>query len=244
MKLISIKASALLILSLFIVSCEKTSICTKGEGVITAKSLPIGTFSGVLLTEACDVIISQGDVQGVIAIGHPNIIERIKTDVKSNNWKIDFVGGCYKDYELTLYITVPNINYVTLSGSGDILINNFTNQGNLSLNISGSGEINLNEFDGAENLGVTISGSGDINANKAFSDLIKTDINISGSGTFDAFPIETNECIIDISGSGRAYISVVEKLDVNISGSGSVFYKGRPIVTSIISGSGNVINSN
>jgi len=244
MKLLNVSTVAILIAILFLPSCIKDKLCINGEGTITTRTLSIPDFTGIELAGANDVIISQGTTQEVKATGHPNIIDRIKTNVSGNVWTFSLENGCYNNYELTIYITVPNINKIYITGSGDITVNDFTNQGDLLVNISGSGDIDLNAFGSSENLSINISGSGTVVGNADFSALKELDINISGSGDYNGFPIKTDECEISIPGSGNCNVYVRDILDVTISGSGSVYYKGNPTVTQSISGSGSVINDN
>ena len=236
--------TTLLLSSLFFASCEKSGICISGEGSIETRTINVASFSEVDLVEAGNVIISQGAVQKVVVTGHPNIIDRLKTNVDGNRWDIDLENGCYKDYDLTVNITVPNIKNVALSGSGNITVNNFESQGNLAVSIPGSGDIKLYEFNGTQNLDMKISGSGNITANNLLPNLVNTNIVISGSGNINAFPIITKNSDVLISGSGNVEVGVSDLLDVVISGSGKIYYKGYPVIYSKITGSGNIVNSN
>ncbi len=242
-----LKGSLLLMLfaSITFTSCIKEHTCIKGEGGIVSESIEVPAFTGIDLAEHARVILSQGPNQEVIVSGHHNIIDRLKKEVYGGVWKIDMRDHhCFGHYELTIFITVPDIESITISGSGDIEVGDFQEQGNLSLSISGSGEIDLESFEGCENLDLRISGSGNVLGNENFSSLENLDIVISGSGEYEGFPIQTDHCDITISGSGDCKVHVHETLNVNISGSGDVHYIGYPAITSSISGSGDIINAN
>ena len=244
MKVLKLSVVAILFVSLFITSCKKENICISGQGAITTRTLSVSSFTGIDLAGASNIVLSQGPVQEVKATGHPNIIDRVNTNVSGNVWDITLIDGCYENYELSFQITVPNIEDIDLSGSGNISVNDFIDQGDLEINIGGSGNINLNTFNGTENLSIVISGSGHIEGNAGFADLKMLDINISGSGKYNGFPIETDQCDISIPGSGSCSVYVRDALNVNISGSGNVLYKGNPVITSNITGSGSIIDAN
>jgi len=244
MKVVKVSFLAILVASLFLSACSKEDTCINGQGAVITRTLSVASFTGIDLAGASNITISQGPTQIVKAIGQANIIDRVKTEVSNNYWSISLIDGCYDNYELSFEITVPNINEIDLSGSGNIIVNNFSNQGDLSIDIEGSGNITLNTFDGAENLSVDISGSGKIEGNADFSDLKTLAINISGSGDYTGFPIQTDECEINIPGSGNCSVYVRDVLVVNISGSGNVLYKGNPAITSNITGSGSIIDAN
>ncbi|MCP3928560.1 MAG: DUF2807 domain-containing protein [Bacteroidetes bacterium] len=223
MKNLSMYLVGLLIATTLFFGCTKDELCTKGEGTITTQTLHIPNFSGIDLQGAYDVVITQGIQQEVTATGHPNMISRLSSDVSNSIWKMGLNKGCYEDYELTVYITVPNMEDIEISGSGNVELNGFDN---------------VNEFT------IDINGSGSILGNADFSALEKLSIKISGSGEYLGFPISTDECTIKISGSGTCEVQVNNSLDVDISGSGNVYYKGNPSITQDISGSGQVINNN
>ncbi|MFC1784809.1 head GIN domain-containing protein [Candidatus Neomarinimicrobiota bacterium] len=226
-------------------SCDLSEDCIDGSGNITTKTLALSSLEGIDFAIAGDVIISQGNVQSVVATGHPNIISDLKKKMVSGNiWVIEFEEDCYDKYELTLHITVPNISDISLSGSGTIILHDFIDQNNLSLDISGSGDIDINAFSGTEKLTVDISGSGAVSGDADLVDLSTLNINISGAGNYNGFPIKTDDCSVNISGSGNCYVNVIDNLDIIISGSGNIYYKGNPTININNSGSGSIINSN
>ena len=235
----------LLILSVSFTSCFKDFWCVTGEGEIVTTELDLENFTGINTLGSFDVIITQGEAQLVEARGHENIIERLKTHVSGKTWDIQLEPEfCYTDYELTIYITVPKIEEISITGSGDVVVNDFSNQESLEINISGSGDVELNDFLGCETLDIHISGSGDIDGKGEFDQLELLDIDISGSGEIDAFKAPTEVCIIGISGSGNCRVNVEKRLDIEISGSGNIYYKGNPYITTNITGSGDIIDSN
>ncbi len=244
MKTKNISKIAILASCLFLFSCGTESICTKGQGTIETRTLSLSDFSGVDLSESGSVTISQGSTQEVKVTGHPNILDRLETDVSNGVWDINLKRGCYRSYSLSVEITVPNLDMVAVRGSGDIKVNDFSNQHDLDLNISGSGSIELNTFDGLQNLDVRVSGSGDISGLETINSVQRLDMKFSGSGNYNGYPIASDDCEIKISGSADCFVTVHNTLNVNISGSGNVFYKGSPSVNQHISGSGKVRKTN
>ena len=243
MKILELKVLSLLLFILFIASCDD-QICIDGEGEITTSTLVVADFTGINLITSSNVTIQQGAEISVEATGHPNVIDKVKTNVTNGVWNIDLEDGCYDNYELSFTITLPMLSRVDIDGAGDVVVQNFTNQGDLNVSIEGSGSVEFNEFVGTENLTVTISGSGDITGNADFTNLTQLNVSISGSGVYNAFPIQSENATVDISGSGNIALTAMTTLNVNISGSGSVRYKGNPTITSSITGSGQLIDAN
>lgn len=65
-------------------------------------------------------------------------------------------------------------------------------------------------------------------------------LEINGSGDINAQNLTANECDIDINGSGKAFLTVTDKLDISIVGSGDVIYAGEPIIKSSVTGNGKI----
>ena len=242
----------LALMVIFFSSCDKNGIncigssleTIKGEGSIVTSTLNLNNFTGIDLSFADNVTISYGTTQEVKATGHANIINRIKTNVTNNIWDVALEDGCYQDYELSIHITIPTLNKIYLSGSGNIVVNDFSNQSALEVKLSGSGNITLNDFEGTTNLAVTLSGSGDIKGNKAISTLNNFNLTLNGSGNYQGFPISGKACTVLLSGSGNCELTAYNTLNATLSGSGNISYKGNPTITQNITGSGRVINAN
>ena len=223
---------------------DDDDFCINGTGSIVTRTISVPPFTGISSKGSMDIIIVEGATQEVQAEGHLNIIEDLRTQVIGDKWHIELVQSCYNNYELTITITLPRIEDIAIAGSGNAWVDDFENQGDLDLRISGSGNIDLNKFGGAENLLVEIIGSGNVTGNEDFVDLTNLEIEIDGSGNFGGFPIITNNCEVNLLGSGNAEVNVRDNLTGSILGSGNVLYKGDPNISVNITGSGSLINSN
>lgn len=227
-------------------SCENVvdySHCVEGKGEIIETDLSADSFSGLELKSSYNVVIRQGMRQEIKAVGHRNVIEDLELTVKNGSLNCGLEENCYLNYQLTLYVTVPTVSNLKVTGSGDIILEDFTGQGNLKTEITGSGDIFLNSSDGTQNLDAIITGSGDIVANKNIPGFERANVRISGSGSFRAYALQIKNCSVQIMGSGCSYSSVTGQLMATISGSGNVYYKGRPLVDANCSGSGKVVSA-
>jgi len=215
---------------------QNWGIGEKGKGEVVSKDLHLDNFTGIELGFNGDVIITQGASQKVRVEGQQNIIDLINTDISKGTWKIDFVKNVNNHKNLTIYITIPTLTKIGVSGSGNIkTTNSFDNLGDLGVFVSGSGNLKLDVS--AKSIKSRISGSGNITL-KGNSN--SQEIKISGSGDVNAYDMKVEEAVVHISGSGECELNVSKSLEVRISGSGDVYYKGDPNVKAKVSGSGDV----
>lgn len=212
--------------------------CEEGDGPRVERVLSMPGFTGVKLSCDAKVFITQGDVFEVVAVGEQNVIDELELDVQDGTWTVEF-DDCMRDYDLEIFVTMPDVEYLGVSGSGEIRGDNFFTVQDIVLRVSGSGGICVGLY--AEEVDGKISGSGQIEME---GEAERLDFDISGSGDLDAFNMPVEKADINISGSGDASVHVLEVLDVRISGSGDVFYKGFPVLNTHISGSGDVIDAN
>lgn len=210
----------------------------KASGPMTKKQLNLDNFSGVGLTLSADVHIRQGSRQSVEIEAKESVIDNITTNVKNDYWKIGFERNMRNYDKITIWITLPDLDRLSVSGSGDIKgKGKFEGLEELDLSISGSGNIYL-EFDAAET-NCSVTGSGDMQIEGKTR---AQKISITGSGDVDSSELSTRDCVVRITGSGDCEVNASDNLEVYITGSGDVDYKGDPNVRSRILGSGDVRN--
>lgn len=232
------------IVSILLTSCSADDMYITGEGEIVTKEIELNDLKGVESNGDFKVYVKSGDIQKIEVKGHANIIDRLKHNVDNEIWSIDLESGNYRDANLSIYITVPTINYFSLNGSGRIEVGDFYSESEVKAFINGSGTISFEENYGCENLKISIDGSGKINTSESFMNLVNLSIEINGSADYYGFPLEAKNCDLFIGGSGTCDVYSEDILNVKINGSGRVNYKGNPKVNSKISGSGKVNNSN
>ncbi|MCB0570733.1 MAG: DUF2807 domain-containing protein [Phaeodactylibacter sp.] len=213
--------------------------CVNGEGPSVTRTISISDFDGIELAISADVFITQGPVQDVVVEGKSNIIDELERDVHNGVWRIEF-DRCVRDIgTLRVFITMPELTSLRVSGSGDIISENTFVTNDLEFNIPGSGNIDLAVE--ADDIDGELSGSGRLLL-EGTADEVK--YRISGSGDVRAFNLDCRTADISIPGSGDCEVTVSEFLKVRISGSGDVFFKGNPSLDVNITGSGNVIDAN
>jgi len=211
--------------------------CGVGDpGAPTSETRTVDGATAVDLRSSGTVTVTIGDEPGLVITAGENVIDRLTSDVVDGVLVLGASGPWFGTLGPVAYdLTVTSLEAVTVSGSGDVTVGR-VDAGALALEISGSGAITANAV-AAETVNAVISGSGTIGvAGKS----ARQDVEISGSGRYEAADLVSPDVEVLVSGSGRADVTATDSLTVTVSGSGSVTYGGDPSVTSRISGSGSV----
>ena len=199
--------SLTLLMSFFVfMSCNHDGSCIRGIGPSVTETINLANFSGIDLSLDARVIISEGSSQEVQITGEKNIIDLLDRDISGGIWKINIPGTCHRDYDLTINITIPELTEVTVTGSGDVRINDFSSPTDLRFEISGSSKIVMNQFIIDKEFDVNITGSGVVECNAEVSGVDELDIRISGSGEFSGFEVLSDVCNVHVSGAGDCMI--------------------------------------
>ena len=224
-------------------SCFREDHCIRGEGNVETRTLELSPFSSIHLQGSMNVEIQYGDAQKVVAVGHGNIIDELETEVIDGIWYIGLGTGCFYNFDLKVYVTLPLLTRVSNNGSGDISILDMPGTDHLEIRNQGSGEIRLNSVSTTRVLDVKIQGSGPVSFYKPWNDLDSLNITVNSSGKCEAFLLPAPAVTVHSSGSGDIEVNATGTLKVTIMGSGDVFYKGDPEIELDDKGSGKLLKS-
>lgn len=243
---------------LFVIAILVSATTTKAQ---ERETRSVDNFSKISFGFAGKLYLRQGSPQKVELEGDRDILKEVETKVEGGRLKIGREGKWnnwnFKDAKITVYITVPNIDAVSIGGSGDIIGETKIRSNELSLNVSGSGSLSLDvEVTGAAR--ANVSGSGDMDLKGHFSSFESdvsgsgkvvmsakidntADFGISGSGKIEARG-EADVVKTHISGSGKVLAADLQtnRCEIRISGSGDVEINVTNELDANISGSGSV----
>jgi len=169
---------------------------------------------------------NKGDLREV-----ETVVSGDRLQIKHQNWRYNFKN------KVNVYITMPELKGLGVSGSGKAEILDALKGEDLDLSVSGSGNLFTAEL-AVENLECSISGSGNI---RLGGGTVKdAGVSISGSGNFQGDMVKCETMEVRVSGSGNCTCNVTQSLEAGVSGSGNVTYKGNPRIDARVSGSGRV----
>lgn len=203
----------------------------------------VGSFHAIEVSNAIDLVIKQGDEEGVaVSAASPDLRDRIVTKVENGvlmiyvDKKGFHANWAWSDRKMKAFVSFKTLNNLSASGSSDVYVDGSIQGDDLRLELSGSsdfkGGINV------KNLTLHQSGSSDVKLNGGANDIR---IDLSGASDVNAFDFAVDNCTIDASGSSDVHITVNKELNVNSSGSSDVYYKGTAeVIKSHTSGSSSV----
>lgn len=188
----------------------------KGSGDIVTQTREIGQFDRIRANGSFDVFVTIGNEQKITVSFDDNLIDLIETDVKGRTLRLDSEGSYSSRKSCRVDITVPSLEAILVSGSGDFVVEGLDG-GEFEYEVGGSSD-------------ATLSGTVD-----------EIHIEISGSGDVDARNLKAKRAYVEIAGSGDVDVWADELFEGNIYGSGDIAYYGNPEkVTRQVFGSGDI----
>lgn len=226
-------------------------------GPKTTQQRTITDVDSVELETGGSLRVTLGEAPSLTITAGEKVIDLLTADVEAGVLRLatereplSYAG------EIRYDLTVTSLTSLTVRGSGDAEAD-FTGAADPTIVVKGSGSIDASGID-AQTLDLTVDGSGSITvADAVTADLTvrvdgsggvsiggsasDQDIELRGSGDYDAPDLESTDARIVLQGSAMADMQVSGTLDAVIDGSGEIAYSGDPHVTKKISGSGDLI---
>ncbi len=209
----------IIIITIAIVLCSGCSINipVKGSGKTASEKRGTSGFYTVDLKGSMDVEVTRSDEFKCIVKGDDNIVPLIITEVKDQRLYISAKQSYSTRQKLSIFLEMPELTEVALSGSGDINMANVTKD-TVSLKISGSG--NIVAIGEAKQVIAEVNGTGDLQIERLVAEHVDVTIN----------------------GSGDANVWAKQSLNARVNGSGNIIYAGDPDnIYNDINGSGDIV---
>jgi hypothetical protein len=239
------------------------SLTLQVQAQIKKDVLKLDPFTRISFRVSGKLFLRQGAVQKVEIEGDQDYLRELEVRVdgdrliigRESSWK-DW-GWNSSDDRVNVYVTIPELEALNVSGSGDLVAETKFKVDDLDLNVSGSGSLKI-EAEASGDIDADVSGSGSIElsgtcqnfeSHVSGSGRVRMNENIaktaafgvSGSGKIEASGTST-EVKTSISGSGKVLAANLEtdRCDIRISGSGDVEINVKSELDANISGSGTV----
>ncbi|MDX5421395.1 MAG: DUF2807 domain-containing protein [Hymenobacteraceae bacterium] len=224
---LSVIAMALLLLDLPAMA-QRNHI--KGEGEVVSQTRNVSGFKGIDVSGGFAVELTQGSKEGVRIEAQENLHGRIKTEVKDGVLHIYNEGGISTSKGLKAYVTVRELNKVSISGGVKVTGNSTFKADAFDLDLSGGSKVTL--AINTKKLNTDMSGASKVMLS-GVADEVRMDM--SGASKVDASELEAKRVHVEASGASDVKVYAKNELNVNASGATKVAYKGSPSVSSSVS---------
>lgn len=229
MKFIVVLLSSMMIFS----SCSMIT----GSGRIVSDQRNLESFTEIESAGSLQIEVTQGSSQKVEVEADDNVIAHIETKVKSGRLFVGLENGSYTNINVTIHVTMPVVEKLIVSGSGDIKTEGtLVNNESISLITRGSGSITAHVESPVVN--AEIQGSGGLTATGRTKNF---NLKNSGSGSAKCSKLLSENTKVENDGSGSSHVFASVSLDAELDGSGDVAYSGSPVTKHVNDdGSGSV----
>jgi hypothetical protein len=208
--------------SIFVSACS--SKCIEDSGKHLIKNVTVSPFDEVEVSGPVKLVLRQDSSFAVTISADSNIVDKIKPSVSGNTFKIELDPMTYCGTDsIVIHAGIGALKEIKAGGASKVYSDGKLNLADLNLDLSGATDLNLDvnagkvntEIDGAAKLVL----SGQAGAH-----------NLESKGTLqlDAFNFVVGNYDLDIEGTGKSNINVLNNLKVNTSGASAIYYKGNP----------------
>ena len=187
-----------------------------GSGVQATQTRNVSGFTGVDLAGGNNVTVRVGGRQSVAVRGDDNLLDRITTNVDNGTLVIGSKGSFTTKSPMSIDVSVPSLETLTLSGSGVIAARGVQ----------------------ARRLTVTLPGNGVIRVSGTVTQL---DVALGGSGDVQLGQLVARTANAVVTGAGRILVTATDSLAAAVPGVGAIVYGGDPAhVTTSVTGTGSI----
>jgi hypothetical protein len=180
-----------------------TSAMLVGSGTAVTEPRDVPAFDVVDLTGASNVTVRVGGTQSVVVSGDENLLDRVTTEVAGGTLAVGTKGSFRAATPLTVDVTVPSLDAVALTGSGELIVTG-VDAGTFTAELGGSGTL-------------FAAGTAD-----------RLDARLSGTGNLRLEDLVARDATAVLSGSGNLGVHATESLDASLPGVGEIVYAGNP----------------
>lgn len=188
-----------------------------GNGKVETEVRALPSFRSVSFSGSGEMRVHHG-AQKVAVTADSNILPYLETKVSGDRLSIGLKPGTVilSPSKLIVEVTLPELESVTMSGSGNALVDPFEGD-ELALTISGSGSVEA-ALD-YRRAAMKLSGSGSCEISGSVDE---ANYDISGSGSVEA-ALRCERIAVKVSGSGPCRLSgSADEASYEVSGSGSI----------------------
>jgi hypothetical protein len=193
-----------------------------------------------------EVVLVQGDAEGVTVEGPAALLPRVRTEVKAGTLVVDMTESSHssvwdwfsgRSSSRTPRVTVRLRELDRIEAAGAVTLTaESLKLKELRLDLAGACTVKIGELQAST---LNVDGSGAIKVSVG-GKVGRQKIDLSGAGSYLAEGLASDDTVVEVSGAGKAVVNAKNSLAVDISGAGKVEYLGDPKLKQSISGIGKI----
>jgi hypothetical protein len=187
----------------------------RGSGVRKTEQRQVAPFTAISSEGAFDIQVMAQKDQMLEVEADDNVLQSVETVVSGGMLRISMSGSFLLNNDVKIRIAVPEINKVSASGAGTIVVTGLKNE----------------RFDISVNGAPTVRAVGETNV---------AHISANGAAKIDTLKLHASNVTVDSNGVSNVQLFARDHLDVTVSGPSHVTYAGEPKVNKTINGPGSV----
>lgn len=206
-----------------LIGCDVFMDQIVGSGNKITEERQVRSFDAIEVGSAFDVILEKGDIPGVLIEADDNLMRHIITEVHGKTLKISSEARFRLAGKIKVFITYDKLEQIKLSGAAELQADDIIKADDFEITLSGASKASIQLH--ADDLEVKLSG-----ASKLYISGVSDEIaaRLSGASRLFADQLETEEGSYRLSGSSKAEVWVVQRIDARASGSSRLVYAGNP----------------
>lgn len=208
-----------------------------------ARVRSVSSFDGIEVTSGIQVILTQGNETSVaVSADESEFRDKIKTEVIDNTLKLyfdaDFLEKLKGNKNLRAYVSVPELNRITVSAGASVHFDNELKSSGLLVKANSGGAVK-GSLDIDQELNVQQSSGAVVTLNGSASRLV---VKGSSGSIFRGYDLAVNSCDASTNSGASIQVTVEKELTAHATSGGFIHYKGNGVITGIRTNSGGSIS--
>lgn len=215
--------------------------CFKSTGDIITERRDVGLFTELTAYDNVNVIFVQDSLTYLEVDAGENLLPLIKTEIRDGKLVVENDNKCnwVRDFSIPInvYVHLPALRRVDTFGYGKIYSLNAIVNDTVEIDNWNTADVQLNIIaNAAYSKQHAAIGDNTFTGNAGFLFVYNT-----GQGFCDCNSLAVNDAVVISNTTGQTYVNACSDLHAEISNSGNVYYKGAPVISTVITGTGKLI---
>jgi len=228
--------------------CVLTRMNVIGSGILETREMEFSGFTELRVGSAFEVEVVRSDVHSVSITVDNNLFEHLSVKKSGRTLFVGLKAGNYTQTTQRATISMPDLEYLALSGASRGTISGFSSSRSLKLALSGASWLHTAdmqagnttfELSGASDLSggirmgdarINLSGASSIQLEGSAGDVI---IQASGASGATVADLPCENVKVSLTGASNATVNAGGTLDASLSGASRLEYLGTPALGSL-----------